>query len=80
MFMILLVSLFWEATLAVPYGCWGYHNEKMVGVSIGTWAGLPIEAVSVWIAVTYATVITFELMKLWQASDRSAREAFAGSS
>jgi len=79
LFMILLISMFWEATLAVPYGWWGYQQREMLGLFIGAWAGLPIEAVSVWIAVTYGTVIVYETAKLWQASGTSARRAFLGS-
>ena len=41
-----------EATLAVPYGWWDYQQKQMMGLFIGAWAGLPIEAVVVWIAVT----------------------------
>jgi hypothetical protein len=78
-FMILLISLFWEATLAVPYQWWGYQPEEMMGISIGAWAGLPIEAVLVWIAVTYGTTIVYETIKVWQASGRSAKSAFFGS-
>lgn len=78
LFMILLISIFWEATLAVPYGWWGYQQREMMGLFIGAWAGLPIEAVTVWIAVTYGTVIVYEAMKLWQASDKTARHAFLG--
>jgi hypothetical protein len=78
LFMITLVSLFWEATLAVPYGWWGYQPRQMMGLSIGAWWGLPIEAVCVWIAVTYATVIVFEVVKVWHASGKPARQAFLG--
>jgi len=78
LFFILLLSLLWEATLAVPYGWWGYQPEQMLGLSIGAWAWLPIEAVCVWIAVTYGTVIVFEIFKLWQASGRTAKHAFLG--
>src|SRR5712692_2243426 len=78
-FFILLVSLLWEATLAKPYGWWDYQPEQMIGLSIGAWSGLPIEAICVWIAVTYATVIVFEVVKLWQASEKPARDAFLGS-
>jgi len=78
LFFILLVSLLWEATLAVPYQWWGYQPGQMLGLSIGAWARLPIEAVSVWIAVTYGTVIVFEIFKLWQASGRTAKHAFLG--
>jgi hypothetical protein len=72
LFMILLISLFWEATLAVPYGWWGYQQKEMMGLFIGAWAGLPIEAVAVWISVTYATTIVYEVLKVWQASRKSA--------
>jgi hypothetical protein len=77
-FMILLISLFWEATLAVPYQWWGYQQKEMMGISIGAWAGLPIEAVLVWIAVTYGTTIVYEVIKVWQASGRSAKSALFG--
>jgi len=78
LFIILLVSLFWEATLAIPYGWWGYQSRQMMGLSIRAWSGLPVEAVFVWIAVTYATVILFEVCKLWQASGRKVKDAFLG--
>jgi hypothetical protein len=64
LFMILLISLFWEATLAVPYQWWGYRPEQMIGIFIGAWAGLPIEAVLVWISVTYTTAIVYEVLKI----------------
>ena len=79
MFYVMLVSMMWEATLALPYGWWNYQHEAMMGVFIGAWSGLPIEAVFVWLAVTYGTVILFEAVKIWQASGRSAKEAFLGS-
>ncbi|MGA8184141.1 MAG: hypothetical protein WB819_10935 [Terriglobia bacterium] len=78
LFFILLISLLWEVTLAVPYGWWGYRENQMLGVFIGAWSRLPIEAVCVWIAVTYATIIVFEIVKLWKASGRRARHAFLG--
>lgn len=77
-FMMLLVSLFWEATLAVPYQWWGYQQNEMMGIFIGAWAGLPIEAVMVWIAVTYGTTIVYEILKVWQASGKSVRSALFG--
>lgn len=67
MFIIMLVSMLWEATLALPYGWWNYEHHAMVGVFIGAWSDLPIEAVLVWLAVTYGTVILFEAVKIWQA-------------
>ena len=64
LFMILLISLFWEATLAVPYGWWGYQPKEMIGLFIGAWAGLPVEAVLVWISVTFTTAIVYEVLKI----------------
>jgi hypothetical protein len=78
LFILVLVSLLWEATLAVPYQWWGFRPAQMTGLFIGAWAGLPIEEVGVWIAVTYATVIVFEIFKLWQASGKKAKHAFLG--
>lgn len=78
LFFILLVSLLWEATLAVPYGWWGYQPRRMMGLTVGAWSELPIEAVGVWIAATYSTTIVFETVKLWKASGRNARQAFLG--
>jgi hypothetical protein len=78
MFLILLISTLWEATLALPYGWWNYQHSAMTGVFIGAWSDMPIEAVLVWLAVTYGTVILFEAVKIWQASGKRAREAFFG--
>jgi hypothetical protein len=71
LFLMLLISLLWEATLAVPYNWWNYQHREMMGIFIGAWAGLPIEGVCVWIAVTYATVIVFEVVKARLASRSS---------
>ena len=78
LFIIVLVSLIWEATLAVPYQWWGFQPAQMLGLFIGAWARLPVEEVGVWIAVSYATVIVFEIFKLWQASGKTAKHAFLG--
>ena len=78
LFLVVLISLLWEATLAVPYQWWGFQPAQMTGVFIGAWANLPIEEVCLWIAVSYATVIVFEIFKLWQASGGKAKHAFLG--
>lgn len=77
-FVILLTSLLWEATLAVPYGWWGYQGRQMMGLRVTAWSGLPIEAVAVWLAVTFATVVVYEIVKRWKGSGRTARAAFLG--
>ena len=78
LFLMLLISLLWEATLALPYNWWTFQHPQMTGLFIGAWSGLPIEEVCVWIAVTYATVIVFEVVKVWLASERSLRGALLG--
>lgn len=77
-FFIVLLSLLWEATLAVPYGWWGYHAAPMMGLTIDAWSHLPVEAVCVWLAVSFTTVICYEVVKIWQATGKRARQAFFG--
>ena len=50
----------------------------MIGLFVGAWSGLPLEEVCVWIAVTYATTIIFEVVKVLVASERSVRETLLG--
>lgn len=57
---ILLVSLFWEATIAVPYQWWGYQPGQMIGLMLNGFSGLPVEASILWLGVTWATVIIYE--------------------
>jgi hypothetical protein len=78
LFFILLVSLMWEATLALPYNWWNFQHREMIGLFIGAWSGLPIEEVFVWIAVTFATAILFEVVKVWLASERTLHDAMLG--
>jgi hypothetical protein len=78
LFFILLVSLLWEATLGLPYGWWGFQRSQMLGIYITAWSELPIEEVLVWINVTYATVIVYEVVRRWQSSGKRARHAFFG--
>jgi hypothetical protein len=77
-FLLLLISLLWEVTLALPYGWWEYRSNILIGLQIGAWSGLPIEAVCVWFAVTFTTVITYEVIKIWKAMGTRALQAFFG--
>jgi hypothetical protein len=77
-FLILLISVLWEATLAVPYGWWGYRPSAMMGLNIGAWHGLPIEAVCLWLAVSFTTAITYEVIKIWKALGRGVWQALFG--
>ena len=78
MFMIVLISSLWEVTLAVPYGWWNFRDEQMIGIRITAWARLPVEEVFVWVAVTYSTVIVYEILKRWKASGRTLIHALTG--
>lgn len=60
LFFILLVSLFWEATIAVPYQWWGFQPRQMLGLTINGFSGLPVEEPMLWMGVTWATVIVYE--------------------
>jgi hypothetical protein len=77
-FLLLLISLLWEVTLALPYGWWEYRRNILSGLQIGAWSGLPVEAVCVWLAVSFTTVITYEVIKIWKALGTRALEAFFG--
>ena len=50
----------------------------MLGVYITAWSRLPIEEVLIWIAVTYATSIVYEVVRRWQSSGKPIRHAFLG--
>lgn len=78
MFMMVLVSLLWEVTLALPYGWWNFRDGQMIGIRITAWSRLPIEEVFVWVTVTYATVIVYEIFRRWKASGRKLRHALMG--
>jgi hypothetical protein len=75
---MLLISLLWEATLGLPYGWWGFQDGAMIGIFVTAWSRMPIEEVFLWIAVTYATVMVYEIVRRWQASGKGARHAFLG--
>lgn len=73
-----LISLIWEATLATPYGWWTYNPDYMMGLFVGAWNHLPVEAVILWMAVTYTTVIIFETFKIYLAMERKGISAWTG--
>ena len=77
-FLMLLVSLLWEATLGVPYEWWSYNPRMMMGLFVDGWTNLPFEAVFVWLVVSYTSVIVYETVKVYRASGRPLREALWG--
>ena len=71
---MLLISLMWEATLALPYGWWGYNSEVMIGIYIKPWSNLPLEAVVVWVSVSFTSIFIYEAFKIAFYSNRSIKE------
>jgi magnesium-transporting ATPase (P-type) len=57
---ILLVSMFWEAAIAVPYQWWSFQPRPMLGLFINGFCGLPVEEPLLWAGITWATVIIYE--------------------
>lgn len=65
---VLMTSLIWEATLAVPRHWWGYKPSAMLGWYVNAWTQnfawpFPIEAVFVWIACPFSCILTYEFVK-----------------
>lgn len=72
---VVAISILWEATLAAPFQWWTYQPSQMTGIVVRAWHGLPIEAVVVWLAATFTTVIMYEAVKVWQASGGNLPQA-----
>ncbi|MFK7871947.1 MAG: hypothetical protein AB8C84_02080 [Oligoflexales bacterium] len=77
-FVLLLVSIVYEATLGVPYGWWKYHNDQMLGILIHAWSDLPIEAVCLWVAAGFGTVLLFEALRYYFYIGKPILRAFLG--
>lgn len=63
-FALLLLSLTWEATLALPYGWWGYHYPMMMGIVVRPWYDLPVEAVMLWPAAAFMNILLYEAIRI----------------
>lgn len=78
-FTLILVSIVYEASLGVPYGWWKYHDTQMLGIFITAWSNLPIEAVLLWIAAGFGTVVFYEAIRMFFYMDKPIKEACLGS-
>ena len=79
-FVLLAMSIVYEATLGVPYGWWKYQNDQMIGILIGAWSYLPVEAVIIWLIIGFVAVLLFETLRAWFYMGRTAKEALLGRS
>jgi hypothetical protein len=81
---VILTSVIWEATLAIPRLWWGYQPSGMIGVTIVAWsrgdAIFPIEAAVVWIFAAFASVLTYEFAKALTHHPKPTRVALFGAS
>ena len=76
--LLLLVSLMWEATLAIPYGWWAYKSESMLGIMLPAWTNLPIEAVLLWLVAAWQTIFCYEFLRIFLHMKRGVRHALFG--
>jgi len=79
---VIITSIIWEVTLAIPRLWWGYQPSGMVGVTIAAWsrgnAIFPIEAAAVWIFAPFSSVLTYEFAKALTHHPRTTRAALFG--
>ena len=64
---VILTSVIWEVTLAIPRQWWGYEPSGMMGLTIAAWsrgeAIFPVEAAVVWIFAPFSSILTYEFAK-----------------
>ncbi len=81
---VILTSVIWEVTLAIPRLWWGYQPSGMIGVTIAAWsrgdAIFPIEAAVVWLFAPFASVLTYEFAKALAHHPKPTRAALFGDS
>jgi hypothetical protein len=81
---VILTSVIWEVTLAIPRLWWGYQPSGMIGVTIAAWsrtdAIFPLEAAVVWLFAPFASVLTYEFAKALTHHPKPIGVALFGSS
>ena len=79
---VLVTSLIWEVTLAIPRQWWNYEPSGMVGLTIAAWSRgediFPVEAAAVWLFAPFSSILTYEFAKAFTHHPRSTREALFG--
>ena len=80
---VLVTSLIWEVTLAIPREWWGYEPSGMLGLTIAAWsrgdAIFPVEAAFVWLFAPLSSILTYEFTKALTHHPRATRVALFGS-
>jgi hypothetical protein len=79
---VLLTSCIWEVTLGLPRDWWFYKEPNgVLGWNIAAFGmkhPYPIEALLVWLAVTFDAVLAFEALKGLTYDRRPAKDAILG--
>jgi hypothetical protein len=79
---VLLTSIIWEVTLAIPRGWWGYEPSGMIGLTIAAWsrgdAIFPIEAAAVWLFAPFSSILVYEFAKALTHHPRPTKVALFG--
>jgi hypothetical protein len=80
---VLVTSLVWEVTLAIPRQWWSYEPSGMIGVTIAAWsrgdANFPIEAAVVWLFGPFSSILMYEFAKAFMHHPGSVSVALFGS-
>jgi hypothetical protein len=80
---VIVTSVIWEVTLAIPREWWGYEPSGMVGLTIAAWsrgeAIFPIEAAFVWIFAPFSSILIYEFAKALTHHPRPTTVALFGS-
>ncbi len=68
---VIATSVMWEVTLAIPRGWWEYRLDGLMGAKVRPWIVdqnrfVPLEAVLVWFAAPFVSVLIYESVKTYQ--------------
>ena len=79
---VILTSVVWEVTLAIPRHWWGYEPSGMMGLTITAWsrddAIFPVEAAVVWLFAPFSSILTYEFAKALTHHPRPLKAALFG--
>ena len=80
---VIVTSLIWEVTLAIPRQWWGYEPSGMIGLTIAAWsrgeAIFPVEAAVVWLFAPFSSILIYEFAKALTHHPRATAVALFGS-
>lgn len=79
---VIVTSIVWEVTLAVPRDWWGYDMAGTSGIAVQAWSHpgrpFPLEAALVWLCALYSSILTYEFAKAFTHHPQPTRRALFG--